>query len=399
MGKLKKLLIGGGATAVAGATVLLISCVGIASAVAGIIGGNNSSDSSYIDNVSIMEGLPPWVTSEIILTCLDLQDKYGIYASVTIAQAQQEAGGTWDGASLYDTAAIDHNLFGVKASGGTSQWEGTVTWDGTAGTTGTYRHYDSYPQGLRDRARLLLTSSAYTEIAKTANERSGSAAQLEALSRSSWCEGQYSTLQKFMEQYQLTRLDSMTMATYQAQYKGNGGSAFTGSFVYYNQADAPWGDLRYVAGDPIRKSGCAATSLAMVWATYGKDASITPQTVFSIGNKNGALSNGLLSRGGCVTATNNDPKFGCIATHSLNWSLAMDALDKGGAVMVVGTGKAPFSSEGHWFVIIGYNGWKAYLADPGHRACTWTEIGGNSSGESLTYIQQQTQDMIIFTPR
>lgn len=202
-----------------------------------------------------------------------------------------------------------------------------------------------------------------------------------------------------MEQYQLTRLDSMTMATYQAQYKGNGGSAFTGGFVYYNQADAPWGDLRYVAGDPIRKSGCAATSLAMVWATYGKDASITPQTVFSIGNKNGALSNGLLSRGGCVTATNNDPKFGCIATHSLNWSLAMDALDKGGAVMVVGTGKAPFSSEGHWFVIIGYNGGKAYLADPGHRACTWTEIGGNSSGESLTYIQQQTQDMIIFTPR
>lgn len=95
-----------------------------------------------------------------------------------------------------------------------------------------------------------------------------------------------------MEQYQLTRLDSMTMATYQAQYKGNGGSAFTGGFVYYNQADAPWGDLRYVAGDPIRKSGCAATSLAMVWATYGKDASITPQTVFSIGNKNGALSNG-----------------------------------------------------------------------------------------------------------
>lgn len=91
-GKDQKLLIAGGATAVAGATVLLISCVGIASAVAGIIGGNNSSDSSYIDNVSIMEGLPPWVTSEIILTCLDLQDKYGIYASVTIAQAQQEAG-------------------------------------------------------------------------------------------------------------------------------------------------------------------------------------------------------------------------------------------------------------------------------------------------------------------
>ena len=77
----------------------------------------------------------------------------------------------------------------------------------------------------------------------------------------------------------------------------------------------------------------------------------------------------------------------------------MDALDKGGAVMVVGTGKAPFTSAGHWFVIIGYSGNKAYLADPGHLACTWTEIGGNSNGESLSYIKQQTQDMIIFTPR
>lgn len=400
--KLKKILLGAGITTLSFWLIVLIAFAAIIQAIAGVLGGNNSTNSGWSDNVLILENLPPWVTPEILLTCLDLQDRYGIYASVTIAQAQQEVGGTWNGASLYQTASVDHNLFGLKASGGTSQWEGVITWDGSVGITGTYRHYDSYQQGLRDRARLLLNSSVYSSIAQTALERSGSAKQLEALSKSAWCEGQYNTLQNFMQMYQLERLDNMTLASYQAQYGAGGtggGGTFNGKFTYYNQGDSAWGSLPYVNGETIRDSGCAATSVAMIWSTYGKNPSITPATVFSIGNSNGAFKNGLLSRDGCVNATNADPQYGCTAVHTLNWTSAMDALDKGGAVMVVGTGKAPFTSAGHWFVIIGYSGNKAYLADPGHRACTWTEIGGNSNGESLSYIKQQTQDMIIFTPR
>lgn len=64
--------------------------------------------------VEALNGMPPWVTEEIIVTCLEIQEKYGIYASVTIAQAEQEVGGTWDGTSLYNTASKEFNLFGLK---------------------------------------------------------------------------------------------------------------------------------------------------------------------------------------------------------------------------------------------------------------------------------------------
>lgn len=346
-----------------------------------------------------MSGLPPWVTPEIILTSLELQDNYGIYASVTIAQAQQEVGGTWDGEKLYDTASEDYNLFGLKATGGLCEWEGEVTWDGTRGATGTYRKYQSYSQGLKDRARLLLTGSAYANVAETAINREGSYAQLDALSHSPWCENQYNTLDWIMQTYNLTRLDHMTAASYREEYGSGGGGSFDGAFVYYNQADPEWGSLPYVRGETIAVSGCAATSLAMIWATYSGDTSITPVTVFDIGNGNGALVDGWLSRDGCVSATNGDARFGCTAVHQNDWDAAFAALDQGGAVMVVGSGDAPFTSGGHWFVIIGYDGDTAYLADPGHRSCTWTEIGGSSTGESLSYIRSQTQDMIIFTPR
>lgn len=346
---------------------------------------------------ALMNGLPPWVTEEIILTCLELQEEYGIYASVTIAQAHQEVGGTWNGSSLYNTAAIDYNLFGLKATNGISVWNGETTWDGKRGSTGTYRKYQSYTQGLKDRARLLLTSDTYATIATTANNRSGSQAQLEALSKSPWCENQYSTLSDIMEQYQLARLDSLTVASYYSLY-GTGGS-FTGTFIYYNQADPKWGSLPYVAGKTIQSSGCAACCLAMVWATYSGDTSINPETIFRIGNSNGALVGGLLSRDGCTATTNLYRNYGCSAVHSLNWERAYKALDQGGAVMCVGSGNLPFSSRGHWILIIGYSGNTAYLADPGHRACTWSQIGGRSEGESLSYIKSATQDMIIFTPR
>ncbi len=382
-----------------GFLILILIAAMLTSAVQTAVGIIAQSENGS-EGVGLMDSLPPWVTPEIILTSLKLQDQYGIYASVTIAQAQQEVGGTWDGTSLYATASVDYNLFGLKASGGISEWNGEVTWGGTRGGTGTYRKYDSYSQGLKDRARLLLASSAYTEVADTAINRRGSQAQLEALSRSPWCENQYHTLNGFMETYQLKRLDDMTEASYRAQYATGGGSGqFNGTFVYYNQADPKWGSLRYVRGDTIANSGCAAASLAMVWATYKGDTSITPATVFALGNGNGALSNGWLSRDGCVNATNSNPEFGCTAVHKLDWQSAYEALDKGGAVMVVGSGNAPFTSGGHWFLIIGYEGNTAYLADPGHRSCTWTQIGGSSNGESLSYIKSRTQDMIIFTPR
>lgn len=91
--------------------------------IGGVIQNRNQNGSYDLSEL----GLPPWVTQEILVTSLELQEEYGIYASVTIAQAQQEVGGTWNGTRLYDTASVDYNLFGLKATGGASNWNGEST--------------------------------------------------------------------------------------------------------------------------------------------------------------------------------------------------------------------------------------------------------------------------------
>lgn len=166
---------------------------------------------AVVSSASI-SGLPAWVTREFLKECLEIQERYGIYASVTIAQAQQEVGGTWDGTSLYGIAAREHNYFGLKAAGSGDTWEGEVTWDGVPGTGGTYRAYASIHQGLMDRTRLLLSSSYYADVAATAYGRGTSAEQAAALSRSPWCENGYASLQLIMENYGLAVLDTMTVA-------------------------------------------------------------------------------------------------------------------------------------------------------------------------------------------
>lgn len=215
---------------IVGKVILAIAAVAVAIA--------TFTGASYGNTQILLTGLPPWVTLEFLTECVQLQEEYGIYASVTIAQAQIEVGGTWDGKKLYDTAQIEHNYFGLKAAGTGDTWMGEVTWDGRAGKSGTYRKYASATQGLRDRARLLLTSSYYADVAKTANERMGSAAQAQALADSPWCEGGYDQLQTIMASYNLTRLDSLTVA----------GLSQQGSDEVVARARSMIGKARYVWG-------------------------------------------------------------------------------------------------------------------------------------------------------
>ena len=184
-------------------------------------------------------GMPAWVTYEFLKEALEIQQECGIYASVTIAQAQQEVGGTWDGTSLYRTAAVEHNYFGLKAAGTGDTWNGEVTWDGTPGATGTYRRYASVRQGLRDRARLLLGSGYYTEVAATAYGKGTSDAQAQALSASPWCEGGYASLGRIMDAYNLRILDDMTAADLKAF--ADGGAAVARARSMIGKATYVWG--------------------------------------------------------------------------------------------------------------------------------------------------------------
>jgi flagellum-specific peptidoglycan hydrolase FlgJ len=89
------------------------------------------------------------------------QQKYGVPASVTIAQAIDESG--WGGSSL---AATYHNLFGIKGTGPagsvtlpTSEFEGG-TW---VTIDAPFRIYHNDAESIADHAELLADSGYYTK--------------------------------------------------------------------------------------------------------------------------------------------------------------------------------------------------------------------------------------------
>src|SRR5262249_21376508 len=87
------------------------------------------------------------------------QRKYGVPASVTIAQAIDESG--WGQSTL---ASQDHNLFGIKGTGPagsvslqTQEYQGgqLVT------STNSFRAYNNTAESIDDHGRLLATSGYY----------------------------------------------------------------------------------------------------------------------------------------------------------------------------------------------------------------------------------------------
>jgi flagellum-specific peptidoglycan hydrolase FlgJ len=87
------------------------------------------------------------------------QQRYGVPASVTIAQAILESG--WGRSTL---AAQDHNLFGVKGSGpaGSALHRTREYVHGRYVTVrAAFRRYHNAAESMLDHARLLATHSAY----------------------------------------------------------------------------------------------------------------------------------------------------------------------------------------------------------------------------------------------
>ena len=87
------------------------------------------------------------------------QQRYGIPASVTIAQAIDESG--WGQSEL---ATADHNLFGIKGTGPAgSDMRPTQEYENGIWVTRTapFRVYHNIAESIADHGRLLATSQAY----------------------------------------------------------------------------------------------------------------------------------------------------------------------------------------------------------------------------------------------
>jgi flagellum-specific peptidoglycan hydrolase FlgJ len=97
--------------------------------------------------------------SEVAPGAVAAQRKYGVPASVTIAQAIDESG--WGRSSL---AARDHNLFGIKGTGPAgSDPMHTQEYDNgqSVARIASFRVYHNFAESIDDHGKLLATSEYY----------------------------------------------------------------------------------------------------------------------------------------------------------------------------------------------------------------------------------------------
>ena len=92
---------------------------------------------------------------------IETQRKYGVPASLTIAQAILETG--------WGKYSVGNNVFGIKASpswtGGTVTCATGEVYDGQAvATSGTFRAYASIADSIADHAKLFVNNSCYHNI-------------------------------------------------------------------------------------------------------------------------------------------------------------------------------------------------------------------------------------------
>lgn len=99
------------------------------------------------------------LTNDMINGAIATQEKYGVPASVTLAQIKLESGGSNPG-GLSTLAYNDNNLFGIKAGSG---WDGkTSTYktteygsNGYYTTSASFRSYNNVGESIDDHGKLL----------------------------------------------------------------------------------------------------------------------------------------------------------------------------------------------------------------------------------------------------
>ena len=170
-----------------------------------------------------MEGLPAYITYEMVEEALECQEKYGHPAGCTIAQIIQESG---QGDHMSQLAERDHNLFGMKWSSsyaGCPEVAGKASWatseEYTEGVhtaiTANFIRFTGDVECIRFRSRVFLQGSRYAENAliKEAIAGHDSDKMAEGLKDAGWAtDSSYvESLKSIMDAYNLRRFDSMTV--------------------------------------------------------------------------------------------------------------------------------------------------------------------------------------------
>ncbi len=175
------------------------------------------------DKKRSMEGLPPYITYEMVEEAVRCQEEYGHPAGCTIAQIICESG---QGETTSQLATRDHNLFGMKWSSSFAsapEVAGKAGWstkeEYTPGTFTTITAYFTVFKGdvecIRFRSRAFLQASHYKNNAliKEAMVSHDSDKMAEGLKDAGWATSSayVDSLKSAMDTYGLRRFDSMTV--------------------------------------------------------------------------------------------------------------------------------------------------------------------------------------------
>lgn len=173
-------------------------------------------------NKQMMEGLPPYITYEMVEAALECQETYGHPAGCTIAQIICESG---QGDHMSQLATRDHNLFGIKWASsfaacpevtGKSAWQTGEEVNGQHITiTAYFTVFKSDVDCIKFRSRVFLQQSHFKNqpAIQEAIASHDSDKMAEGLKAGGWATSStyVDTLKSIMDTYGLRRFDSMTL--------------------------------------------------------------------------------------------------------------------------------------------------------------------------------------------
>lgn len=179
---------------------------------------------SSIDDM--MVGLPPILTSEMVIGAIESEQEYGVPASLTLAQIILESGGDYPG-NLSALAYECNNLFGMKGEGPAGSKEYKTLEEKPDGTkvtiTAKFRKYHNVKESIDDHGKLISSGhySAYIENCKTADDWAKAIQKAGYATDSSYAE----TLIDIMTKYNLYVFNGLTVEEAKEYLKGDGNAS------------------------------------------------------------------------------------------------------------------------------------------------------------------------------
>lgn len=174
-----------------------------------------------------LDGLPPYITVEMVEAALECQEKYGHPAGCTLAQIICESGA---GDHLSLLAERDKNLFGIKWASsflgcpevaGKSSWATNEEYGGqVAGIMADFTVFKGHRECIVFRSRVLLANSRYAgnALIQQAIAEKSSDKMAEGLKDAGYAtSSEYvASLKSAMDAYGLRRFDGMSLEDFRS---------------------------------------------------------------------------------------------------------------------------------------------------------------------------------------